>query len=232
MIDYNAWLGHWPFRDLGDEAGTVDGWLRRMDRLGIEQSWVSPLDGVFHRVPHSANQRLSRLIQGHRDRLNPLPVFNPCLPDACRYLRVLRELFDDLRGLRVLPALLPGFPETPVTDSGHWQEMMLVWTIRLVDDRCRHPRFPLPVADPAQVLRWHDTLQPGKLVVSGCLMGELSSHAEDWQTRPAIAVESSFMDGPGCLWRAADLLGPGRLLAGSNAPLLVPEAMQAVWKLF
>lgn len=73
MFDFNAKLGHWPYRPV---RGLHD-LLREMDALGIEQAAVSSLSAVHYLNPHDGNRELVSLIASHRDRLIPFAVLRP-----------------------------------------------------------------------------------------------------------------------------------------------------------
>lgn len=229
MIDHNAWLGAWPFRPLGDR-GTVPFLLKAMDRLHIEKSWVSALDGIFHRVPHSSNRWLAAQVAGHADRLEPVPILHPGLADFSDSLRRIVGQTPRPPAIRLVPAMQESHPVRiasalhEVSGSG----LSMVLTIRLVDPRARHPRLALPELSPDETLGWVQKLQPARVILAGCTINELRNlHARALPENAAF--ESSFLDGPDSLGEARDLLGVDRVLSGSNAPLNFQEAMVVKW---
>jgi predicted TIM-barrel fold metal-dependent hydrolase len=70
VFDFNARLGHWPYRPVKG----FDELLRQMDQYGIERAGVSSLNAVHYLNPQDGNDELARAIAAHRDRLIPFAV--------------------------------------------------------------------------------------------------------------------------------------------------------------
>ena len=100
IIDFNAYLGHWPFRPL--QHNTASSLLRLMDRHGIDVAVVSSLSSIFYKNAHAGNQEVGQQIRRHRDRLVPFAVINPTYADWEEDLRVCVEEFG-VKGLRLYP---------------------------------------------------------------------------------------------------------------------------------
>ncbi len=140
IIDVNAWVGHWPFRQL--RHNTVQGLLRLMDRSGIDRAVVASIHGVFYRNPHSANEELARQVMRHRDRLIPFATLNPAYAG---WEEDLRRCAEDLElcGIRLYPQYHGYEPDSDealdfldaVADRG-WPVQV---PMRIVDRRQRHP---------------------------------------------------------------------------------------------
>ncbi|MBN2307913.1 MAG: amidohydrolase family protein [Candidatus Hydrogenedentes bacterium] len=73
MIDFNAKIGHWPYRPVKG----LDALLEAMDAHGVERAVVSSLNAVFYLNPQDGNDELAAAVGGHRDRLVPLAVLRP-----------------------------------------------------------------------------------------------------------------------------------------------------------
>jgi len=73
MIDFNARLGHWPYRPVRG----LDALLNAMDAFGIERALVSSLSAVHYLNPQDGNDELARWIAPHRDRLVQAAVLRP-----------------------------------------------------------------------------------------------------------------------------------------------------------
>jgi uncharacterized protein len=76
-IDVNSFLGAYPFRRV--PGTSPDALLRALDRLAIDQAWVSHLPSVFWRDPGAGNPWLYEAAQKY-DRLRPVPAVHPGLP--------------------------------------------------------------------------------------------------------------------------------------------------------
>jgi predicted TIM-barrel fold metal-dependent hydrolase len=78
LIDINAHIGHWPFKQL--KYNTCSSLLERMDRFGVEISVISNLNGIFYKDTMSANEELYdeiRSVRKFSDRFIPFAVINP-----------------------------------------------------------------------------------------------------------------------------------------------------------
>lgn len=100
MIDVNAYLGHFAFRQL--RHNTAGGLLRLMDQKGVARAVVSSAAAITYRNSHSGNEELAAAIEGHRDRLIPFAVLNPAYAGWRHDLRVCRDQFG-MRGVRLYP---------------------------------------------------------------------------------------------------------------------------------
>ncbi len=101
MIDVNAYLGHFAFRQL--RHNTAAGLLRLMDRSGIERAAVSSAASITYRNAQAGNEELAGEVKGHGDRLIPIAVINPAYAGALDDLRICREELG-MRGLRLYPS--------------------------------------------------------------------------------------------------------------------------------
>ena len=139
IIDVNAYVGHWPFRQL--RHNTVQGLLRRMDAHGIDRAVVSSINGIFYKNPHASNEELDRQTRRHRDRLVPFATLKPNYPG---WEEDLRRCAEDMgfRGIR----LYPQYHGYALTDSDSLDLIDAVtekaWPVqvpmRVVDRRQRH----------------------------------------------------------------------------------------------
>jgi len=230
MIDHNAWLGRWPFRDLGSR-GEVSFLLEAMDRLEIHRAWVSPLDAVFHRAPHAANKSLMSLTSVHSDRLDAVPVFHPGLADGDEYLHRLVAHTDRPAAIRLVPALHAAndrFTERHV-EALVATGITVVLTLRVMDARARHPMLPIPELTTQQVQWWLRKLCHAPVVLAGMTVTEVASLQTDILKSQAI-VESSFLDGEESIDAARDILGKHRVVPGSNAPMNFQESLVVKWR--
>jgi hypothetical protein len=137
-IDTNAFLGSYPFRRVpGTSPGAV---LGAMDRLGIDQAWVTHLPGIFWRDPTAGNAWLLDTCTRY-PRLRPVPAVHPGLggwrgavdtaraadAPAVRCDPTFYGIDPSGQGIRALGAAcaVAGLP--------------LVLSVRLEDGRQRHP---------------------------------------------------------------------------------------------
>ncbi len=75
IIDINATLGHYPFRQLA--ATTPESMIALMDRWSIDRALVSSLHAVFYRDAHRGNIELFEHVKAHPDRFIGVATVNP-----------------------------------------------------------------------------------------------------------------------------------------------------------
>lgn len=147
VVDANAFVGHWPFRELDSSAAAV---VDLMDEKGVDEAFVAALESTFYRNAHAGNRELCRELHesgaNHEDRLHPFATVNPSYPE---WEADLRECIEEWgwEGVKLLPAYhdydlddpeVEEFMRTcadlgvPVSISGV-----------LEDQRGRHPRITL-----------------------------------------------------------------------------------------
>ncbi|MEK7405276.1 MAG: metal-dependent hydrolase [Acidobacteriota bacterium] len=100
MIDVNAYLGHFAFRQL--RHNTAAGLLRLMDSRRIERAVVSSASAITYRNSQSGNEEVAEEVKGRRDRLIPLAVINPFYAGWRDDLKICHEEFG-MKGLRMYP---------------------------------------------------------------------------------------------------------------------------------
>ncbi len=100
MIDVNAYLGHFAFRQLRNN--TAEGLLRLMDRKRIERAVVSSAASITYRNAHSGNEEIAAEIRDHRGRLIPSAALNPTYAGWRDDLKACHEEFG-MKGLRLYP---------------------------------------------------------------------------------------------------------------------------------
>jgi len=75
-IDVNSFVGAYPFRRV--PGTSPEALLRALDRVAIDQSWISHLPSVFWRDPAAGNSWLYETADRF-DRLRPVPAVHPGL---------------------------------------------------------------------------------------------------------------------------------------------------------
>lgn len=139
IIDVNAYLGHWPFRQL--RHNTASGLLKLMDENGIDKAMVSSINAIFYKNCHSGNEELAAETKAHRDRLIPLATLNPQYPG---WEDDLKQCCGDfgMAGLRLFPHYhdykLDSEISLDMIRCAAGRGMALSIPIRVVDRRQRH----------------------------------------------------------------------------------------------
>ena len=140
LIDINANIGHWPFKQL--KYNTCAALLDRMNKFGVDISVVSNLNGIFYKNTQSANEELYEELKADkrfRDRFIPFAVINPIYAGWKEDLEKCRKM--GMKGIRLYPTYHDYELKDPscielvkrVKDMG----LPVAFTLRMEDSRPR-----------------------------------------------------------------------------------------------
>jgi uncharacterized protein len=137
-VDVNTFVGAYPFRRV--PATSPDGLLRSLDRVGVDQAWVSHLPSLFWRDPAEGNSWLFELA-ARQNRFRPVAAVHPGLPGWER--SVSEAVSVEAPALRCDPmyyGLDPVGPELRLLVERCGEEgLPLMMAVRVEDSRQRHP---------------------------------------------------------------------------------------------
>jgi hypothetical protein len=156
-IDANAFVGAYPFRRV--PGTSPDAVIGAMDRVGLDEAWVSHLPGVFWRDPMEGNAWLLETT-GRSPRLQPVPAIHPGLAHWGEALaRACDAAAPAVRADPTFYGIDPAGAEMRALAAACGaSEMALALAVRLEDGRQRHPndRAPeLPAAAVRALVRSH-----------------------------------------------------------------------------
>ena len=100
ILDVNAYLGHFAFRQL--QHNTAASLLQLMDAKRIDKAIVSSASAITYRNAQAGNEELAAEVKDHRDRLIPFAVINPFYAGWQDDLKICHEDFG-MSGLRLYP---------------------------------------------------------------------------------------------------------------------------------
>jgi len=224
--DVNAFLGAYPFRRVpGTSPQAV---LAAMDRVGIDEAWVTHLPGVFWRDPTEGNAWLLETARKER-RFRPVPAIHPGLADWADTLRMAVDA--GAPAVRADPTFYGIAPAGPamraLAAACAAARLPLLLAVRLEDGRQRHPNdaaAELPAAAVRALVRSHPDL---RLVVTHAdrpFVEEVhfGSTAEE---AARIWWDICWIWGPpeDHLQTLLATVGPARFLFGTGQPLRIPE---------
>lgn len=225
-IDVNAFVGAYPFARI--PATSADALLGAMDRVGIDEAWVTHLPGLFWRDPTEGNAWLYGTCRSH-PRLRPVVAVHPGL---AHWQHTLNEAVERRApALRADPAFLGidpvGSEMRGLAAACGAAGIPLMLAVRLEDARQRHPRDTAPEL-PAAAIR--------ALIRSDADVRLLITHADralveevHFGSTPAEAGriwwDISWLWGPpeDHLGALLETIGPERFLFGTGQPLRLPE---------
>jgi predicted TIM-barrel fold metal-dependent hydrolase len=160
-IDVNSFVGAYPFRRV--PGTSPEALLDAMDRVAIDQAWISHLPSMFWREPAAGNSWLYQTAERH-DRLRAVPAVHPGLSGWNSHLSEAQQ--SGAPAIRCDPTyygLDPVGPEIRalVAECGD-RGLPLMLAVRLEDGRQRHPHdraSELPAAAVRKLIREHPRLR-------------------------------------------------------------------------
>ncbi|MGN6392625.1 MAG: amidohydrolase family protein [Gemmatimonadales bacterium] len=225
-IDVNALLGAYPFRRV--PGTSPEALLAAMDRVGIDEAWVTHLPGVFWRDPTEGNPWLLGVARS-LTRLRPVPAVHPGLAD---WRDAVRSAADGgVPAIRADPTFYGIDPAGPAMQAlavacGE-ARLPLMLAVRFEDGRQRHPHDGAPEL-PAAAVR--------ALVRSDPRVRLLITHADrpfieevHFGTTPSEAAriwwDICWIWGPpeDHFQTLLGTVGPARFVLGTGQPLRLPE---------
>ena len=221
IIDSNVSLFRWPFRRLPlDNPGAL---VAKCRSLGIAQAWAGSFEAILHRDIAGVNLRLADACKS-RSELIPVGSVNPELPGWKDDLRRCVEEYE-MPGIR----LHPGYHGYTLTDPRFVQLLKSATsTGRFVqiaatmeDTRTQHPKLQVPDVDVTPLTK----LLPGILnarvqILNARLRAPLF---EQLARTPGVFFDTARVDGTDGISKLVQA-APGRVLFGTHAPFLIPEA--------
>ncbi len=223
LIDVNVSLGHWPYRRLPlDEPAAL---AARLVALGFDEAWAGSFEGLLHRDLASVNARLAaacRPLDGLR--LRAFGSVNPLLPDWAEDLRRC-AIEHRMPGIRLHPnhhgynLTHPSF--APLLHLAAEFGLIVQLVVSTEDTRTQHPLTrvadvdlrPLP-----DLLRQ----EPESRVL--LLNHRPQALPPEMAGLPNLFFDIARTEGTDGVARLVSLAGPERVLFGSHAPFLIPEA--------
>ena len=100
IIDVNAYLGHFAFRQL--RHNTAASLLQLMDAKRIDKAVVSSASAITYRNAQAGNEEVFEEVKSRRDRFIPFAVLNPFYAGWQDDLKICHEDFG-MSGLRLYP---------------------------------------------------------------------------------------------------------------------------------
>lgn len=217
ILDCNVSLFRWPFRRLPLDG--TEKLVAKLRSLGIAKALAGSFEGIFHRDLASANERLAEECSRFPELL-PVASVNPALPGW------RRELESAAGAVRLHPGYHgyglddPRFGELLAGAAA--RGLIVQIAVSLEDARTQPELVRVPDVD------------------LGPLPGLLERHPGarvqllNWKARPPLAetlaalpnlqVDIARADGTDAVAKLVETFGPDRVVFGSHAPFLVPEA--------
>ena len=219
--DAAAYVGDWPFRDIG---GTVGGLTGIMAANGMTHALVSSLQGFFYSDPTPANEKLLRDLRG-RENLFAAPILNPYLVNFPEQIARLAAN-PQVRAIR----LAPGFHgyecafARPLIEVAAAHRLPVIVQTKF-QDRRHHPSVAhMPEVPLADALDLVASLPKARFVLSAAHFVETMREAERIRSLRNVWLDMSHLDGLECIKRAVKAVGARRLLLSTCWPFFYAKA--------
>jgi uncharacterized protein len=229
-IDCNSFLGAYPFRRV--PGTSPDGLLAAMDRVAIDQAWVSHLPSVFWRDPAAGNAWLYETAERH-DRLRPVPAVHPGLAGWQTAMSQARSA--GAPAVRCDPTsygLDPSGPEIrALAQECASRRIPLLLAVRLEDPRQRHPNDGAAELPPSAVRALIRSTSSLRLIITHADRGFVEE--VHFGSTPEEAARTwwdiSWIWGPpeDHLQTLLRTIGADRFVFGTGQPLRLPETSVA-----
>lgn len=222
VIDTNVSLFQWPFRRL--PLDQTDALVTKLRSLGVDQAWAGSFEGLLHRDISAVNERLAEAC-ANRKELVAIGSVNPTLPSWEVELERCAEKHQ-MPGIRLHPnyhgyslgdprfyalldraALLNRFVQIAVTmeDARTQHKMLRVTDVNLAPLADVMTRIP---AARVQLLNYRPRWM----------------QLERFASTANLFFDTSRVEGTDGVPETVNRLPAGRVLFGSDAPFLIPEA--------
>ena len=222
IIDTNCHLFDWPFRKL--PLDTPQTLVRRMSECGVTHLWAGSFEALLHRDIDAVNARLAETCRQHA-MLVPVGAVNLSLPDWETTLRncVHRHAMP---GIRVYPA----YHGYELTDPRVVSLLRLataskcfVQIVVSMEDTRTQP--DLLRVDDVDVSALPEVMRQAPDARVQLLNHRLRGAALEPLARvPGLWFDTARIDGTDAVPSLIASVNPGRVLFGSHAPFLIPEA--------
>ena len=229
-VDVNVLLGAYPFRKV--PGTSPDALLQAMDRVAIDEAWVSHLPSLFWRAPGDGNAWLYETT-GRQSRFKPVPAVHPGLAG---WELALGEAAD--RGAPVVRCdpthygLEPTGPEMRVLVAACGAARLpLMLAVRLEDARQRHPNDRAPELSAAAVRALIRSDEDVRLVITHADRAFIEEVHFGSTPEEAARLwwDVSWIWGPpeDHLATLLETIGVHRFVFGTGQPLRLPETSVA-----
>ena len=222
IIDTNVNLFAWPFRRL--PLDSTDVLVQKLRALGIRQAWAGSFEGLLHRDIATVNQRLADGCRPYPELL-PVGSINLGLPGwrddvrRCvdRHRMQIIRLHPNYHDYALLDAAFPKLLQ--LADE---ENLIVQIAVAMEDVRTQHPQMQVPDVDLQPVLRLKKTFPNVRfqLLNHRLRLPLLQQLAE----LPNVYFDTARVDGTDGVPNLVKGVPEGRVLYGSHAPFLIPQA--------
>jgi predicted TIM-barrel fold metal-dependent hydrolase len=222
IIDTNVSLFQWPFRRM--PLDRTDVLVAKLRSLGVVQAWAGSFEGLLHRDVAGVNQRLAAACEEHAD-LIPIGTINPASPGWNDDLdRCITE--HNMPGIR----LHPNYHRYSLTDARFTELLSLATdagllvqiTVAMEDTRTQHSLVRVPDVDLGPLSSRNGLVRGARVQILNARLQP--AELKTLSSNVGIFFDTARVDGTDGVPSLLNSVPRGRVLFGSHAPFLIPEA--------
>ena len=221
-VDTNIHLFQWPFRRL--PLDRVEVLVKKLRALNIGQAWAGSFEGILHRDTAGVNQRLTDACARFPE-LIPVGTVNPTLPNWETDLAQCVSVHNMSR-----VRLYPGYHEYTLDDPrfdrllelAAESDLLVQIAVSLEDTRTQHSLVrvaDIDVSPLPELMKKHSRAKV-QLLNQRLNFPQL----ELLKKTPRVFFDTARIDGTDGVARLLEVVGPERVMLGTHAPFLIPEA--------
>ena len=222
ITDTNVSLFRWPFRRL--PLDETDALVSKLRSLEISQAWAGSFEGILHRDIAGVNQRLADACRVHAE-LIPIGAINLELPG---WEGDLRRCLDKhkMPGIRLHPNYNGYTLDDPrfrrllelATTAGRFIQIAAA----LEDSRTQSSLVQVADVNLVPLIQLMKEISAARVqILNHNLRSPLLQQLGEC---PGVFFDTARVDGTDGIPKLVQSLPPGRVLYGSHAPFLIPEA--------
>ncbi len=222
ILDSNVSLFRWPFRRL--PLDDTEKLVKKLRSLGVTKALAASFEGVFHRDLDTANARLVAECARFPE-LVPIGTVNPTLPGWERDLDRCAAEFR-MPGIRLFPSqqgyALDSTLFARLLDRAAKAGLLVQITVTLEDVRTQPESLVTPDVDLAPLAE--AMKQAPRARVQLLNLRPRASQVAALAAIPNLHFDTARADGSDGVASLVEAAGRERVLFGTHAPFLIPEA--------
>lgn len=218
LIDVNCSLGWWPFqRFRQDTAGKL---ARHLASEGVSRALVSAVENVLYPDPHVYNRLLLKKLKPYPG-LVPIMVLNPSLSHWQECLDAY-DAAETGHAVKILPNYHRYSLDAPCVAAlmealARKPKRVLIVQMRVEDERNQYPPMKIPGVSVEEIIALANRFPKVRIVCLCSYRREAASLVKETEN---VYVDTAFLEFLNTLRFVTDKIPAGRLLFGSNTPIL------------
>ncbi len=217
ILDCNVSLFQWPFRRLPLDG--TEKLVTKLRSLGITKALAGSFEGIFHRDLTSANTRLAEECARFPE-LVPVASVDPSKHGWERDLAAASSAIRLHPGYHGYGLDHPGFAELLLAASE--RRLFVQLAVAFEDPRTQPERMRVPEVDLGPLSGVMAKVPSAKVqLLNWKGRGSLTNTLKEV---PNLSFDTTFADGTDAVATLVKTFGPERVLFGTHAPFLIPEA--------